>query len=210
MTALLKKDVEYTLEEYIELEKISEERLLFKRSKIYNLSDESIEHCVISGNILFQLKSKSSKIGKRVFSSNLKLKVPNYPSYLYADGSAVVEKPQTENFFDFEFLTNPGLIVEVLSDSTKSFDLGDKFTYYKSIESFTEYLLIDQDRPHVILYTKQAENVWLQREYNVLTDTVYLNSLDCEINLTDIYENIEFSNPDHPKFGVGLEREARN
>jgi Uma2 family endonuclease len=100
-------------------------------------------------------------------------------------------------------LTNPALIVEVLSPSTISFDIGDKFTYYKSIESFTEYLLIDQEKPHVVLYTKRDEKVWLHQEFNSLSEIVFLSSLNCEISLNDIYENIEFVQNDRlPKFSI--------
>ncbi len=92
------------------------------------------------------------------------------------------------------------LIVEILSPSTKAFDQSDKFTYYKSIESFTEYLLITQTRPHVVLYTKQSETTWLHREYNSLDETVFLSSLDCEISLAEIYLGIEFPEIEHPRF----------
>ncbi len=209
MTALLKKDVEYSLEDYIELEKSSEEKFEFFEGKVLNASNESIVHSLIISNIVTELRSKTHIATVRVFGSNLKIKVPNCETYRYADVTAILGKPKIEIFYDFELLTNPSLIVEVLSPSTEAFDLNDKFTYYKSIESFTEYLLVSQDRPHVVLYTKQDENVWLQREYNSLTETVYLTSLDCEIYLTDIYANIEFSNLDRPRFPVGLEREDR-
>jgi len=97
-------------------------------------------------------------------------------------------------------LTNPSLIIEILSPSTEAFDLGKKITYYKSIESFIEYLLISQDRPHVVLYTKQDAKTWLQREYNSLDETLYLTSLDCEVSLAEIYENIEFPEIEQPRF----------
>ncbi len=202
MSAVLKNDVEYTLEEYIELEKSSEERLEFFAGKVFNTSNERPLHWLIVGNIVTEIKYKTDKTKIRVFSSNLKIKVPKCETYRYADATVVLGKPAIEKFYDFDLLTNPSLIVEVLSPSTKSFDLGDKFTYYKSIESFTEYLLIDQDRPHVVLYTKQAENAWLHREYNSLNDTFYLSSLDCEIAVADIYENIEFLPIKFPPFSV--------
>jgi Uma2 family endonuclease len=200
MTALLKKYIEYTLEEYVELEKSSEERLEFFAGKVFNTSDETPSHCLITGNIITEIKCKTDKTKVRVFSSNLKIKVPKCETYRYADATVVLGKPTIDRFYDFELLVNPTLIVEVLSDSTKSFDLGDKFTYYKSIESFTEYLLIDQDRPHVVLYTKQTEDAWLQREFDGLNAKFFLSSLDCEISLADIYENIEFLPTKFPPF----------
>lgn len=209
MTALLKKDVEYTLEEYIELEKSCEEKFEFYDGAVWSMAGASIDHETIISNLDFSLRRQLQGRNCRVFLSNTRVKVPIYPPYRYPDLSAMCGRPNIETLLGLEVLTNPSLIVEVLSPSTEAFDLNDKFTYYKSIESFTEYLLISQDRPHVILYTKQGENVWLQREYNSLNDSVYLTSLDCEIHLIDIYENIEFLHPDRPRFPVGLERDER-
>ena len=109
-------------------------------------------------------------------------------------------RPIYEKFYGLEVLINPALIVEVLSPSTEAFDVGDKFTYYKSIESLTEYLLISQDRPHVVLYTKRDEKVWLHREFNSLDEVIYLSSLNCEAALAEIYLDVEFENPDRPRF----------
>jgi Uma2 family endonuclease len=91
-----------------------------------------------------------------------------------------------------ELLVNPQLLIEILSDSTADFDRGDKFTYYKSIESFTEYILVAQHRPNVTQFIKQSDNSWLQHEFNDLSDTFQMATLDSEIALTEIYQNVEF------------------
>lgn len=183
---------DYTLEEYAELEKSSEERLEYFEGNIWSMAGASINHETIVSNIDFSLRIALRGRSCRTFLSNTRVKVPIYPPYRYPDLSALCGEINVESFYGLEVLTNPSLIVEVLSPSTESFDLGDKFTYYKSIESFTEYLLVAQDRPHVVLYTKRDEEVWLHREFNSLTDRFYLSSLDCEINVADIYENVEF------------------
>jgi Uma2 family endonuclease len=84
------------------------------------------------------------------------------------------------------------LIVEVLSPTTEAYDRGDKFTHYKSIESFAEYLLVAQHRPHVTHYTKGADGVWQYEEINDLEKTLRLATLDVELALSDEYEGIEF------------------
>lgn len=201
-SAIESKSPIYTLEEYLELEENSEEKFEFFDGVIWNASRESINHCLIIGNTLAELNNSCRNRGIHVFASNLKLKVPGSPPYRYADGTAVAGKPMVENFHRFELLTNPTLIVEVLSPSTEAFDVNEKFTHYKSIESFTEYLLISQDYPHVVLYTKQDEEVWLHREYNDLQAKVYLSSLDCELSVAEIYLDIEFENINRPRFPV--------
>jgi Uma2 family endonuclease len=141
----------YTLEEYAELEKISEERLEYFEGNVWSMAGASITHETIISNLDFGLRTKLQGSKSRVFLSNTRIKVPVYPPYRYPDLSALCDKIEVEKILGLEVLVNPSLIVEVLSPSTAIFDTGDKFTYYKSIESFTEYLLIDQDKPHVVL-----------------------------------------------------------
>lgn len=190
----------YTLEEYAELEKNSEERLEYFEGNVWSMAGASPKHEDIVINTATELKNKLRGRGCKVFGSNLRVKVPIYPPYRYPDVTALCEQPVFENFYGLEVLINPSLIVEVLSPSTEAFDHSDKFTYYKSIESFTEYLLVAQDRPHVTLYTKQSADAWLHREFNDLSATVYLSSLNCEISLAEIYLDIEFPEINRPRF----------
>ncbi|MBA4182564.1 MAG: Uma2 family endonuclease [Acidobacteria bacterium] len=200
MTALKKTQRKHTLEEYADIEKSSDEKFEFYDGDVWSMAGASPKHEIIVVNLSAELRSNLRGRGCRIYGSNLKVKVPIYPPYRYPDVTALCGQLIYENFYDLEVLVNPSLIVEVLSPSTESFDLTDKFTYYKSIESFTEYLLIDQNRPHVVLYTKQDEQVWLHREYNDLSAAVYLSSLDCEISLAEIYLDIEFEETNRPRF----------
>lgn len=195
----------YTLEEYAELEKASEEKLEYFEGNVWSMAGASANHETISVNLTAALKNALRGRGCRIFGANMRVKVPVYKPYRYPDLSALCGEPVYEDLFGLQMLVNPSLIVEVLSDSTKSFDLGDKFTYYKSIESFTEYLLIDQDRPHVVLYTKRDEKVWLHREFNSLDEKFFLTSVNCEIALADVYENVEFKPLEPPHFPFNTE-----
>lgn len=91
-----------------------------------------------------------------------------------------------------EVLTNPQMLVEVLSPSTEAFDRGEKFSYYKSIESFTEYLLIASTRPHVTQFVKRNEEEWIQREARGLERKLFLQIFEVEISLAEIYLDVEF------------------
>lgn len=195
----------YTLEEYAELEKSSEEKYEFYDGHIWCMAGASKTHEKIVGNTITALNNVLRGRGCSVYSSNLKVKVPAYPPYRYPDITALCGEEIFENLLGLDVLVNPSLIVEVLSPSTEVFDLNHKFTYYKSIESFTEYLLITQDRPHIILYTKQTADVWNHREFNSLEDKIFLSSLDCEISVADIYENVEFKPTEPPRFPFDIE-----
>ncbi len=193
----------YSLEEYAELEKSSEERLEFFKGNVWSMAGASPTHEEIVANLITELKTKLRGRGCRVFSSNLRVKVPVYKPYRYPDVTALCDEPIYEDFFGLKVLLNPSLIVEILPSSTRGFDLGDKFTYYKSIENFTEYLLIDQEKPHIVLYTKQSSDVWLQREFNELNDVIYLSSLSCEISAAEVYLDIEFPETGSDPFPFG-------
>lgn len=182
----------YTLEEYLELDHNSEEKIEFWDGNVFTLAGASEVHDRIQGNSYFALRSKLQGRNCRVFLSDMRVGVPAYPPYRYPDLSALCGQATIETLGKQDILTNPQLIIEILSDSTADFDRGYKFTYYKSIESFTEYILIAQDRPHVSQFIKQSANNWLNREFNSLQDKFYLASLDCELELTELYEGVEF------------------
>ncbi len=182
----------YTLEEYLELDHNSEEKIEFWDGHIFTLAGASVSHNQIQVNAIIALGNKLRGKGCRVFPSDMRLKVPTYSPYRYADLSALCGNPIFEKLGKQEMLANPSLIIEILSDSTESFDRSFKFTYYKSIESFTEYILIAQDRPHVTQFIKQDENNWLNREFNSLQDKFHLASLDCELELSELYQDVEF------------------
>ncbi|MGI8882665.1 MAG: Uma2 family endonuclease [Pyrinomonadaceae bacterium] len=136
--------------------------------------------------------SQLRRKGCQSFPSDMRIKVPDYPPYRYPNLTALCGNPEIENIGGLELLINPQLIVEVLSDSTEGFDRGDKFSYYKSIESFTEYILIAQHRPHVLQFVKHGDGFWLNLEYNDLSDTVELRSVPCKLSLSSIYQNVSF------------------
>ncbi len=87
------------------------------------------------------------------------------------------------------------MIIEVLSPSTEAFDLGEKFSYYKSVPSFTEYLLVATNRPNITQFIKQSESEWVQREANGVDAWISLAAFDAEMLLSEIYLDIEFPEP---------------
>src|SRR2546423_5654025 len=178
----------YTLEEYFALELSADEKYEYFDGEIFAMSGGSPAHEEIIGNIYAALKSRTREKGCRIFLSGLRLKVPSQPPYRYLDLTALCHTPRYEKIGGLDALTNPALIVEVLSPTTEAYDRGDKFTHYKSIESFTEYLLVAQHRPHVTHYTKGADGVWQYEEINDLEKTLRLATLDVELALGDVYE----------------------
>lgn len=151
----------YTLEEYLEIDRLSEERLEFWNGELSSMSGVNHEHSEIEANIITSLKTKLAGRNCRVFDANMRIKVPDMPPYRYADISGLCGKAQFEKIGGVDALTNPQLIIEVLSPSTEAYDRGEKCSHYKSIPSFTEYLLVAPSRPHVTQILKTARGEWL-------------------------------------------------
>lgn len=184
---------QYTLEEYLALERDSEVKYEFWNGEIYAMSGGSLAHDQIMGNVYDALRGQLRGKDCHVFTNNMQIKVPAAPPYRYSDGSVVCGKVEVERFSGNDLLMNPVLICEVLSPTTEAFDRGDKFTYYKSIPTFREYLLVAQHRAHITHYVRQADGTWSYEEANDLADIIQLPAINCTLALNDVYLNVDFS-----------------
>lgn len=191
MTVTATQSKTYTAEEYLALEVESDIRSEYRDGEIVPMTGGTPKHNKLSSalNALlwFALRGKPYT----VFVTDQRLWIPNKNLYTYPD---VMVTPEPVELMSGrkDTVINPILLAEVLSDSTKHYDRGDKFEAYRTIATFQEYLLIDQNRPHLEQYVKQAENQWLFTEYNGMEQTITLRSLDVEIALADLYEAIAF------------------
>lgn len=183
----------YTFEEYLELDGNSEERWEFWDGEIFCMSGASASHERIVRNMLLQLTLKAGRKGCEAFTSNIRIKVPDAPPYRYADVSALCGEAQFEKLGGVDALVNAQLIVEILSPSTEAYDRGDKFTHYKSIPTFSEYLLVAQHRPHVTRLYRRDDGTWIHTEANDLEAVLELSALDCTLPLNEIYSGVSFN-----------------
>ena len=184
--------VDYTPEEYLELEEKSELRNEYIDGKITPMTGGTPNHNEISGNLYTFLKLALRGKGYKVFMADLRLWIPQYNVYTYPDIMVIKGQPVLQDNRN-DTVTNPLLIVEVLSKSTKNYDQGDKFDYYRSIPEFAEYILVDQYCYYVKQFAKADDGRWWLSEYQDKDDSLSLASLDFETKLSDIYEEIELS-----------------
>jgi len=192
MSAISASKRKYTLEEYLELDKNSEEKYEYFDGEVFARAGGSPNHARLGVDIgsLFSQKLKGRNC--EAFNSDMRVKVPAAFPYRYPDVSVVCGEPIFEDLNGQEMLVNPVLIVEVLSPSTAAYDLKDKFTAYQSIESFREYLIVSQDRPHVIQHIRQSKGRWLRIEVEGLDEEVALESINLTFSLGEIYERVKF------------------
>lgn len=180
----------YTPEEYLEFEVNSEEKHEYVSEEIRLMTGGTPNHNDIAGNLYISLKLTLKK-DYRVFYTDQRLWIPQCECYTYPD-IMVVKKPVQLQTGRTDTVMNPCLMAEVLSKSTQDYDRGEKFVAYRTIESFQEYLLIDQYRVHVEHYVKTAAKQWLFSEYDDPTIVLSLSCLGFDLKIADLYEGIDF------------------
>ena len=189
-TAQTEKKV-YTPEEYLEFEVNSEERHEYINGEIVLMTGGTPNHNQITGNFYAELNFALKRQPYRVFITDQRLWIPRkrihtYPDVMVVQGELQLEEGRRDT------ITNPLMIAEVLSKSTRSYDKDDKFAAYRSIPSFQEYLLIDQYEMHVEQYFKTDSNSWTFSEYDEANGTRSLKSISCQFTLADIYDKVDF------------------
>ncbi len=183
----------YTPEEYLELEVNSDTRNEYRNGDIIPITGGTPEHNRISGNLYIALSLGLKRQPYEVFHVDQRLWIPDANIYTYPD-VLVLPKPLELQTGRKDTVMNPCLIAEVLSQSTQNYDRSEKFVAYRTIPTFQEYLLIDQYRIYVEHYVQTAAHQWLFSEYDDPTVTLTLRTLDIQIQIADLYENIDFAN----------------
>jgi Uma2 family endonuclease len=180
-----------TPEEYLALERSCEAKHEYYNGEIFAMSGASPQHVLIVTNLVGELRTQLKQGPCRVYSTDLRVKVSPTGLYTYPDVIVVCDPPEFSDD-QKDTLLNPVQIIEVLSESTGDYDRGGKFEQYRTIESFQEYLLIAQDRPHVEHYVRQPDSSWVLYETNSLEDTIQLRSVSCSLRLSEVYDKIDF------------------
>ena len=149
-------------------------------------------HNKLALNLATSLNVALNDLDYDIYIGDVKLWIPRYQEFTYPD-VMVIEGQPVYYSANTTIVTNPVLIVEVLSKSTKDYDRGDKFLYYRSIPEFKEYILIDQTKYYVMQYVKTSENQWILTEYETEDAIINLLSINVELSLKQLYKKVNFS-----------------
>lgn len=181
----------YTVAEYLEIERSSGERHEFYNGKIIRMSGGSVDHNRICRNVLCYLNNElDKKTGFELFGSDQKIYLPKLNLYLYPDVIVIAEAPiMAENVS--QAIMNPILVIEVLSPSTEDYDRKDKFMKYRTLESFKEYVIVQQNSAEILTLFRSKPNIWEEQEFTGLSNSVYFKSIDVHLPLALIYKNVE-------------------
>ncbi len=179
----------YTEAEYFEFERRNFGRWEYVNGEIRAMSGGTADHSTIAVNIAAALRAALLFKGCRVFGSDMRVHtgdgVNTFPDVSVACGPLSFYRGRTDT------LANPLLIVEVLSDSTEPYDRGEKFQHYRTIPTFTDYLLVSQHEARAELYTRR-DGYWEYREITGIESTIALPSVEVTLALSDIYALVEW------------------
>lgn len=182
----------YTKEEYLAIEETAEYRSEYCNGEILPMAGGTTNHNKIAGNLYLNLRVAFQQQNYEIFFSDVRLWISRYNIYTYPDLMIIEGEPVYEGK-GTTTVTNPLVIIEVLSSSTSNYDKGKKFRYYRSLSSFQEYILIDQYSLFVEHFTKTQDNKWLLTEYEAENEILPFSSLDFQITLQDVYQKVDFS-----------------
>ncbi|WP_017660180.1 Uma2 family endonuclease [Baaleninema simplex] len=176
----------YTPEEYLEREANAEERHEYIDGDITVIAGGTPNHNRVAGNLFAFLNFSLKRQPYDVFIAEQRLWIPERRIYTYPDVMVVSGEIQLQEERN-DTILNPLVIAEVLSPSTRGYDKGDKFSAYRTLESFREYVLIEQDSPHVEHYLKMDVDRWLFSEYHGIDASFKLGAIALEIQFADLY-----------------------
>ncbi len=179
----------YTPAEYLELEAEAEIRHEFINGEIVEMAGGTTNHNLVTGNIYLALRLALKGKKNLVYIENVRLHIPKFNIFTYPDVMVMAVEPiyysQSKTT-----VTNPVTIIEVLSDSTRDYDLGRKFSFYRSLDSLQEYILVEPETRSIMLYRKGNNKNWSLDILETEMDMLELQSIDVKISLADVYEGV--------------------
>lgn len=182
-----------TPEEYLAFERQANRKSEFYNGEIFAMAGASRKHNLIVLNLASELRQQLKGKPCEVYSSEMRTRIPNGP-YVYPDVVAVCSEPQFEDE-GLDTLTNPLVVIEVLSESTADFDRGTKFHHYRQIESLREYIVVDQAEPHIERFSRGSDGVWQLEDVTGLSAVLTVQSLGCTLPLAEVYLKVTFPPP---------------
>lgn len=179
-------------EEYLLFERASQTKHEYYNGRVYAMTGAKAAHNLIAGNTLAALHRQLRTKPCQVYPSDMRVKVVKTGLNTYPDVVVVCGQPQFSDSVQ-DTLLNPVVIIEVLSASTERYDRGMKFQNYRTIDTLRDYILIAQDHYHIEHFSRQDSGAWVLQEATESTTGIYIPSIDCELNIQDVYEKVKIA-----------------
>ena len=182
----------FTIEEYLKMERAAEQKHEYFQGEIFAMSGAGNRHNVIFSNLFGELAAALKGKSCRPYGSDLRIHIPENTLFSYPDISIICRNIVT-NEKDSDNFTEPSILIEILSPSTKNYDRGTKFKLYRDIPTLREYVLVDSEAIGVEVFRINENGHWQLEEYKNLTELLTLTAIDFQITLNEIYQGTKLS-----------------
>lgn len=179
-----------TEEVYLQYERTSVLKNEYYNGHIYAMAGASENHNLIAMNIAAILRAHVRGGTCRAYPSDMRVKVVQTGLNTYPDFTVVCGPPQFVNPEKRDTLTNPIVIIEILSPSTESYDRGEKFQHYRTIDTLQEYILVAQNKYRIERFVRHDTNEWVLSDIAGIDASLALRTLQTYIPLAEIYEQV--------------------
>jgi Uma2 family endonuclease len=180
-------------EDWLAMERVAaDQRSEYVGGEVFGMAGGTEEHNLIALNVGAELRNQLKDKPCRVYPSDMKVRIASDDVATYPDVMVICGERQ---FCDDrrDVVTNPTLIVEVLSDSSEAYDRGDKFRHYRNLPSLQAYLLLSQYRIQAELFLRQPDGTWSLSSYQDPSESIPLRVVDAELSLAEVYDKVELS-----------------
>ncbi len=181
-------DFRFDADAFLAWEAQQSEKHEYLGGEVFAMVGARREHVVVSGNLFAAFKERLRGGPCQAYVADLKLRVEAADAFFYPD---VMVSCEPADHAAGLFITQPILIVEVLSDSTAAFDRGDKFAAYRTLESLREYVLVDIPARRVEVFRRQADGDWLFHEFLPERGDCEFPALRVSIPFAEVFENVD-------------------
>jgi len=181
----------FSPEEYLALEEAADYKSEYYQGEIFAMVGAWANHNRITRNVLIALERQFEGRPCEAFASDMRLLVQENGLYTYPDVMAICGRLEFAAGRT-DTLTNPVVIVEVLSDSTQDYDRGGKFALYRAVASLQDYVLIDQYRVQVEHFHKLEDGRWIFQEFTDPDAALSLASITVEIPISRMYRKVDW------------------
>jgi Uma2 family endonuclease len=176
----------YTIEEYLQMERASDEKHEYYKGEIFAMAGASNRHNVIFSNVFGELFSRLRNSPCRPYGSDQRIHIPENTLFTYPDISIICGSIIASDK-DEDTATRPIVIIEILSKATRNYDRGEKFRLYRAIPTLREYMLVDSDNVWVEIFRINDHGHWELEEYKTLQETVLLPAINVSLKMEEIY-----------------------
>lgn len=176
-------------EAYLAMERASDTKHEYFKGEVFTMSGASNEPNDIAYNINRLVAPFLHGKKCKLYGSDFRVHIPENTLYAYPDFTIVCGKTETTDIYT-DNLTNPSVIIEVLSKSTEDYDRGSKFMLYRSIKPLKEYILIDSTAISIEHFEKQEDKSWRLNEFKQLSNSFVISTIVLTLQLKDVYEDV--------------------